>query len=472
MICRGNVCSDKPVLHYVNLLNSLKPPVEIRFEADRTSTFGATGEVLLMVLGLCAQEESRLKSESVTWAVDNLFAQGKYYVFPVLGFDKEKGRDKPLTINEEEAKTVRLCYALAVMGYSFADIAKTMNVLGLKSKPGNVNWSVGGVVSLLSNEKNAGDLRARKTITRSYKTQKSKKNEGEKPQYYVRGHHEAIVPSLAYEVALRMIKNRNGNIDGVPCLKAVPEGALKGFITVNKYVRGYTLGDYVEASRWVYAADEDPEISILADKASIFDLRAYDIVSTFSFDGHAKPSCSIKDGKITFNAVCKKALGVGKSEILFHPSKAILALRSSADEAVFSEHIKGVHIAKPLYLSQFVPIALESAGLEPGHRYRIHGTKRTKNGESIMLFDLRNAEIIPAEKDVYILPEIYIERYGDGYYENIAACGLHKIDIEGLWQALHESRPADSLAVQIVELTEFCQQSLAEFELSKKINNE
>jgi len=49
--------------------------------------------------------------------------------------------------------------------------------------------------------------------------------------------------------------------------------------------------------------------------------------------------------------------------------------------------------------------------------------------------------------------------------------GLHKIDIEGLWQALYESRPADSLAGQIVELTEFCQRSLAEFELSEKITH-
>lgn len=85
-----------------------------------------------------------------------------------------------------------------------------------------------------------------------------------------------------------------------------------------------------------------------------------------------------------------------------------------------------------------------------------------------MLFDLRNAEIVPVEKDAYILPGKYAGRYGDSYYENIAACGLHKIDIEGLWEALHESRPADVLAGQIVELTEFCRDSLAQFELNNE----
>ena len=460
------------LLHYVNMLNSLNPPVEIYFEADRMSTFGTSGETLITVLGLFAQEESRLKSEAITWAVDNLFAQGKYYAFPVLGYDKEKGRSNPLTINEEEAKTVRLCYALTVMGYSFADTAKTMNLLGLKSKQGNVHWTVSGVVALLSNEKNAGDLRARKTVTRNYKTQKPKKNEGEKPQYYVKGHHEAIVPPLAYDVALRIMKNRRGgNIDGIPCLKAVPEGVFKGFVVVNKNVRGYTLLDYAEASRSVYKED-DTEISIIADKVSIFDLKSFEIVSSFSINDRTKPACSIKDGKITFNAACKNIIEKGKTELLFHPLKAILALRSSMDEKTLSKHIKDVNITKPIHLSQFIPVALESAGLKSGYRYRVYGTRRAKNGENIILFDLLNAEVISPQKDTYILPDKYTKRYGDSFYENITACGLHKIDFEGLWQALCESRPADSLAGDIVELTEFCQNSLTEFELSEKTNIE
>jgi hypothetical protein len=345
-----------------------------------------------------------------------------------------------------------------------------LNNLGLKSKSGRVRWTANGVVALLSNEKNAGDLRARKTITRSYKTQKSKKNEGEKPQYYARGHHEGIVPPLAYDVALRIIKNRRGNVPGIPCLKAVSEGALKGFVVVSKDVRAYELSDYTEASRSVCEEDEAPEISIFADKASIFDLRAYDIVSTLSFDNRTKPACLIKDGKIVFNAACGKALGAEYAEILLHPSKAILALRMFVGK-VSPKRMNEVCISKPVSLSQFVPIALESAGLKSGYRYRIHGTKRTKEGESIMLFDLQNAEIVLPKKDIYVLPDKYAKRYGNGYYENITACGLHKIDVEGLWQALSESRPTDSLVGDIIELTEFCRTSLATFKLSEKTNN-
>jgi hypothetical protein len=177
-----------------------------------------------------------------------------------------------------------------------------------------------------------------------------------------------------------------------------------------------------------------------------------------------KPSCSIKDGKITFNAACRKSLGAEEAEILFHPAKAILALRSPIDG---KSHL----ITKPVHLSSFVPVALKSAELTRGYRYRMYGTKRTKNNENIMFFELRDAEIIPEEKNGYILPEKYAENYGDGYYENLVACGLHKIDIDGLWQALHESKPADLLVEKMNELTGFCQNSLAEFGLSNETNN-
>ena len=227
------------LLHYLNILNSLNPPVEILFDADRTSTLGKYDEMYITFRGMFAQEESHSKSKAITWAIDNLFAQGKYYVPAVYGYTKEKGRDNPLVINEDKAKIVRLYYAMAIDGCSFSDIANTLNFLGIKSRSGIANWTAAGIISLLSNEKYIGDLIARKTVTPNYKTHKAKRNEGEKPQYYVKNHHEPIVSPLAYEVANKIIKNRRSNINGIPYLKVVPEGALKGFVIVNKSACNY-----------------------------------------------------------------------------------------------------------------------------------------------------------------------------------------------------------------------------------------
>ena len=447
------------LLHSINVLNALKPPVEIRFEMENISTFSPMGEMLITVLGILAQWESQIKSEAITWAIDRLFAQGKFYSPAIYGYTKEKGRDKPLVINEDEAKIVRLCFAMTLVGYSFPEITNILNTLGIKGRNGKTDWKTSGIISLLSHEKYAGELIARKTVTPNYKTHKSKKNEGEKHKYHDKKHHDPIVPPLAHDIVGKMIKkNRRGGTDGIPYLKAVPQGALKGFVTVNKAVR-YTLENYIETSMSVYEKEINPEISISVDKISKFDFRKCETVSSLLFDNSTKPSCTIKGGKIIFNAACRKLLEMEKVEILFHPTKAILALRSPVNEKPFL-------ITKPIHLSSFVPVALESVGLKSEYRYRMIGTKRTKNSESVMFFDLLDAEIVPDEKKHYIiLPEKFFEHYGDGFYENISSCNLHKIDFDGLWQALHESKITDSLAGQIVELNKLCQTSLTEFGL-------
>jgi len=185
------------LLSSINTLNALNPPVEIRFEVENISTFSPMGEMLITVCGIMAQWESQIKSETITWAIDKLFAQGKYYAFPLLGYDKEKGRDNPLTINEEEAKTVRLCYAMTVMGCSFAEIAKMMNELGLKSRLGNIHWTASGVKALLSNEKYAGHLLARKTVTPNYKTHKPcDEDDKDSLQWSKVDKHNKIVPRM------------------------------------------------------------------------------------------------------------------------------------------------------------------------------------------------------------------------------------------------------------------------------------
>ena len=455
------------LLSYVNLLNSLNPQVEVRFESEKISTIEKTGEMILASFGMLAQWESQSKSESITWAIDNRNAKGDFFIPKIYGYSKEKGRNNPLIINEEEAKVVRLCYAMVIKGKSFSTIANTLNTLGVRGRLGNTNWTAGGVIDLLSNEKYAGNVLIRKTVTPNFKTHKSKKNEGEKPQYFVEGNHEPIVPPLAYLVVQKIIKNRNRNASGIPYLKAVPKGILKGFVPVNKAIRGYMLSDYIEASRSVYEVEEDSEISIFADKISLFDLRNFNTVSTLFFEDIAKPSCLIKNGKLTFNAACNKMLGVETAELLFHPSKAFFAVRTPTNET----KNQNVSITTSNSLPSFIPIALESAGLEPEYQYRIYGTKRTKNKESVMFFSLCDAKIISKEKNSFLVPKKHMDSFGNGFYENHTIYDLHKIDYENFWELSVDSKPTCSFHEHIAELDDFCQQSFAEFGLTEQTTN-
>jgi DNA invertase Pin-like site-specific DNA recombinase len=451
------------ILHYLNMLNALNPPVEIRSEMENISTFSPMGEMLITVLGIVAQWESQNKSESITWALERLFRDEKFLVPPIYGFTKEKGRDNPLIINETEAEIVRACYAWTLEGRSPIYISNTLNTLGIKGKLGNVKWSPSSVVALISHEKYVGDLIAQKTFTPNWKTHKAQKNRGEKTQYRREEHHVPIVSRLVYKTANKIIEKRKGNTDGLPFLKAVPKGILKGFVSVNKIARGYSLENYIKASQEVCSKEENPTISIFANEVSNFDFRKCEVVSALLIGDRSKRICTIKDGKIIFNAACRKAFGDKKIEILFHPTKSILALRSPIDKSCTS----GTEITKPISLSSFVPVVLESAELNPKYQYRMYGTKRTKDGETIMFFDLHNAQII-AGKDEYILPKKYAERYGNDFYENLTTCDVHKIDLEGVWQALQKSKQFDLSAGQVIELTEFCKDSLAKLKSSKE----
>ncbi len=64
---------------------------------------------------------------------------------------------------------------------------------------------------VLSNEKYKGDALLQKVYTTDFLTKKKKKNEGEVPQYYVEGNHEAIIPPAQFD---RVQKERLDKVSG------------------------------------------------------------------------------------------------------------------------------------------------------------------------------------------------------------------------------------------------------------------
>lgn len=66
--------------------------------------------------------------------------------------------------------------------------------------PGNKNkWSQSTILSILKNEKYKGDALLQKKFIVNFLEHKSKKNEGEVPQYYVEEKHPAIIPPAEWE---------------------------------------------------------------------------------------------------------------------------------------------------------------------------------------------------------------------------------------------------------------------------------
>src|SRR5574344_1592261 len=168
---------------------------EIYFEKENIFTFDSKGELLITIMSSLAQEESRSISENVTWGQRKRFADGKvsmaYSRF--LGYEKGETKDDPPVINEQEAATVRLIYALFLEGKTAAGIGKHLESLGILSPGGSTKWSKTTIDSILTNEKYKGDALLQKRFTVDFLQKKLKPNQGEVPQYYVEGSHPAIV---------------------------------------------------------------------------------------------------------------------------------------------------------------------------------------------------------------------------------------------------------------------------------------
>ena len=114
-----------------------------------------------------------------------------------LGYDR--GEDGNLVVNEEQAVIVRRIYGLFLQGKTPYAIARQLTDEGIPTPGGKKNWGKKTVESILTNEKYKGDALLQKVYTTDFLTKKKKKNEGEVPQYYVEGNHEAIIPPTQFD---------------------------------------------------------------------------------------------------------------------------------------------------------------------------------------------------------------------------------------------------------------------------------
>lgn len=174
--------------------------VEVYFEKENIWTFDAKGELLITIMRSLAQEEARSISENVTWGYRKRFADGKVTVpyARFLGYDK--GEDGNLVVNPEQAKLVRRIYGMYLEGHSIRHIAQTLtDEPETYTATGNKTWHYQSVRSILTNEKYKGDALLQKSYTADFLTKKQVINEGEVPQYYVTGNHEAIISPAVWD---------------------------------------------------------------------------------------------------------------------------------------------------------------------------------------------------------------------------------------------------------------------------------
>lgn len=195
--------------------------VEIYFEKENIWTLDSKGELLITIMSSLAQEKSRSISENVVWGQRKRFADGKVIVpfKRFLGYDM--GEDRNLVVNPEQAKLVKRIYGMFLEGRAPHTIAKILADEPETLTPaGKQKWNPTTIKSILTNEKYKGDALLQKSYTVDFLTKEKKVNEGEIPQYYVKGNHEAIIQPEVFDMVQNMISMRKSGKNRISSINA------------------------------------------------------------------------------------------------------------------------------------------------------------------------------------------------------------------------------------------------------------
>ena len=395
-------------LNMIEELRNLNPPVGVIFETDHIDTLGGNDSLLLSILASLAEAESRNKSEIMNWSIENRFSRGIFLLPELIGFDKDE--DGNLVINDDEADTVRLCFYLFIAGFQLSEIAELLTEMGRKTgfnkqhnkKPGvepeyNTNWTSNSVLDILRNERHCGDVLARKTFTPNFKNHKSKKNRGERQQVKKYDNHEAIVSREVFEAANRKLDMCTGKQDrSYPIMKVIDDGALRGFVPVDRTWSGFSSEDFKVASQSVYGGEEINEDCASSNESV---LSNFQVVRAQLFSTRLYPAVTISKGKMRFNTACLKRFeDVEYVELLFNSVEKCLAVRpcekSNPNAIQWGTLKEGKWIVKEKSCRGFSAPLYETMGWNEELRYRMRGSFMGDGDNKIMLFDLEEPEII------------------------------------------------------------------------------
>ncbi len=179
--------------------------VGVLFLNDGIDTRDSDSELRLGIMASVAQEESRKTSERVRWGQRRRMEQGVVFGPSLYGYDVTDGH---LTIEPDGAETVRLIYSLYLDDrLGTRAIARELVERGIPTKSGG-DWSPATVLKILKNEKYAGDLVQRKTVTVDYLTHRKQPNTSTTDRICIRDHHEPIITRERWDAVQAQLQRR------------------------------------------------------------------------------------------------------------------------------------------------------------------------------------------------------------------------------------------------------------------------
>lgn len=196
--------------------------VFVYFEKENLNTGSMESELMLSILSSLAESESVSIAENSKWSVQKRFQNGTFKIsYPPYGY---KNVDGEMVVIPKEAEVVRFIFSEILSGKSTNAVADKLQEKNIPSRKGG-KWTPTTVRGMIANEKYMGDVLFQKTYTDAHFNRHN--NHGEKDQYLMQNHHEAIISREDFKAAGLLINQR-----------AKEKGVVKGS---GKYQNRYPL---------------------------------------------------------------------------------------------------------------------------------------------------------------------------------------------------------------------------------------
>ena len=168
--------------------------IGVIFEKENINTLTESNEFLITLFSGFAQAESESLSGNIARGKMMSMQAGNvpFQYKKLLGY--REGEDGKPEIDPEEAKTVRRIYRRYLDGCSLSQIQRELEADHVPTAQGVQRWSYQIIHNILTNERYIGDALLGETYVLDCISKEVRKNNGERPQYYVENNHPAIIP--------------------------------------------------------------------------------------------------------------------------------------------------------------------------------------------------------------------------------------------------------------------------------------
>lgn len=199
--------NSKDCLEAVRELKSIG--ISVYFEKENIDTAEISSEMLLTMHSVFAQEESLSISRNCRMGIQKRMADGTYKNRTVpYGYDFIDGQT---VINSQKSEIVKEIFNMFLSGHGVNEIANYLNQNNIPVPQYAKKWDHTSIMFILRNEKYIGDSLFQKRYTTDTLPYRLVINNGQKPQYYAKSTHEAIISKEIFENVQALIEKRKQN---------------------------------------------------------------------------------------------------------------------------------------------------------------------------------------------------------------------------------------------------------------------